>query len=333
MKSIFLNQSEQTVRRVYSKELIERLKIEAGLEDCVFSKEQLMENPEKFKDTRFVFSTWDMPVMTEDEIKKHLPLLEAVFYGAGSVQHFARPFLNCGVKVFSAWAANAVPVAEYTIAQIILANKGYFVSSAVMSGGNPHSAKAIYEQYRGNYGANIGIIGAGMIGKLVIKMLKAYQLNLLVFDPFLPDEAAEKMGVKKVDLETLFSQCSVVSNHLANNKQTEGMLNYSLFSRMKQNAVFLNTGRGAQVVEDDLVKILTERKDLTAILDVTMPEPPIEGHEFYALSNCILTPHIAGSSGDEVHRMAAFMLDEYNLLTSGGNCKYEVTLEMLATMA
>ena len=172
-----------------------------------------------------------------------------------------------------------------------------------------------------------------MIGKLVIKMLKAYNLNVIVFDPFLPDEKAEELGVEKCGLSELFSRAFVVSNHLANNAQTVGMLNYECFSKMRENAVFINTGRGAQVVEDDLVRILSERPDLTALLDVTYPEPPVNGHPFYTLPNCLLTPHIAGSAGDEVSRMGEYMLEEYTLYIEGNPCKYEVSMEMLETMA
>lgn len=114
MKTIYLCEGEPKIRNVY------------GTEERIYTKADVLQNPLHFRDTEFVFSTWGIPVFTEEEIKEYLPSLKAVFYGAGSVQKFARPFLNCGVKVFSAWAANAVPVAEYTVAQIILANKGFF---------------------------------------------------------------------------------------------------------------------------------------------------------------------------------------------------------------
>jgi phosphoglycerate dehydrogenase-like enzyme len=249
------------------------------------------------------------------------------------VQFFARPFLACGVKVFSAWAANAVPVAEMTVAEIILANKGFFLSSRVFRAAGKPEATKVFSRCRGNYGETVGIIGAGMIGKLVINMLKSYYLKVLVFDPFLSDADADALGVEKCSLERLFSESFVVSNHLANNAQTVGMLNYDLFKLMRENAVFLNTGRGAQVVEDDLVRILREREDLTALLDVTYPEPPVKDHPFYTLPNCILTPHIAGSAGDEVHRMAAYMHREFEHYLRGEECAYEVSLEMLKTMA
>ena len=102
---------------------------------------------------------------------------------------------------------------------------------------------------------------------------------------------------------------------------------------MRENAVFINTGRGAQVVEDDLVKILEERKDLIAILDVTDPEPCPENHPFYKLENCILTPHIAGSFGNEVRRMSEYMTDEFERYLNNEQCLFEVTKKMLETMA
>ncbi len=321
MNRIFLCENEKNIRNVYCDD------------ERVYTKAEVLSAPELFKNTAYVFSTWGMPKFTEEEIKRYLPSLKAVFYGAGSVQAFARPFLNCGVKVFSAWAANAVPVAEYTVAQIVLANKGFFSSSQIAKTGNRKAAKEIFHSYPGNYNVKIGIIGAGMIGKLVINMLKSYSLEALVFDPFLPDEKADELKVKKASLETIFRECQVVSNHLANNEQTQGMLHGKLFESMLPFSTFINTGRGAQVVEKDLIEVLKNRPDLTAVLDVTFPEPPTDDSEFYTLPNCILTPHIAGSAGNEVRRMGEYMKEEYKKFIQNELCKYEVTLEMLKTMA
>lgn len=333
MRSIMLCDDQKMPAKVYAPETLELLYETAGMDRKFCSKTEVLEHSEQFRDVEYVFSTWGMPVFTEEEIKAVFPGLKCVFYAAGSVQYFARPFLNCGVRVFSAWAANGVPVAEYTVSQILLANKGFFATARHMSVGEVSMANEIKGHYPGNYGANVGIIGAGMIGKLVIRMLKNYQLPVKVFDPFLSEEKAEELGVTKCSLEELFSTCQVVTNHLANNPQTVGMLNGDLFQTMKPYATFLNTGRGAQVVEADLVQTLTERPDLTAVLDVTFPEPPEEGHAFYRLPNCIITPHIAGSSGDEVCRMAKYMAEEFELYMAGKPCRYEVSLKMLETMA
>ena len=317
MKTIYLCENAQNIRNVF------------GTDGPVYSKAQVLADS-RFRETEVIFSTWGMPVFTEEEIQASLPSLKAVFYGAGTVQQFARPFLNCGVRVFSAWAANAVPVAEYTVAQILLANKGFF---ATMGYRDRAAAKKEIAHFPGNYGVKVGIIGAGMIGRLVIGKLKEYCLEVLVFDPFLPEDKAKALGVTKVSLETLFAQCQVVSNHLANNEQTKGMLKGVHFASMLPYATFLNTGRGAQVVEQELVQVLRERPDLTAILDVTFPEPPVEGSPLYTLPNCLLSPHIAGSLGNEVRRMGAYMMAEYENFSQNKPCQYEVTPEMLKTMA
>ncbi len=333
MRSIMLCEKPQTAHRVYAEKTLQSLYETAQLDKKCYRKADIEEAPAAFHDVQCIFSTWGMPVFTQEEIGAFFPNLKAVFYGAGTVQAFAAPFLQRGIKVFSAWAANGVPVAEYTVAQIILANKGFFQTAARMSVGQVENARQVGSHYPGSYGCSVGIIGAGMIGKQVISLLKNYMLDVKVFDPFLPEEKAEAMGVKKCSLEELFSTCQVVSNHLANNPQTVGMLTGRLFSSMLPYAAFLNTGRGAQVVEEELAKVLSERPDLTAVLDVTFPEPPCEGHPFYQLPNCILTPHIAGSLGDEVHRMAEYMQKEFDRWIAGEACLYEVNLQMLKTMA
>ena len=328
--AILFANDKNNIDRVWSDETKKELSELFEL-TTLYDRQELLSLP--FKDKiSYIFSTWGMPSFSVDEVKS-FSSLECIFYAAGTVQGFAREFLQCGVRVFSAWAANAVPVAEYTVAQIILANKGFFGSSIIEKKCNREGAKAHFSTFRGNYGQKVGLLGAGMIGKLVIKMLKAYKLEVLVFDPFLPDEKAIELGVRKASLDEIFSECVVVSNHLANNPQTVGILNYSHFSKMAKNGVFINTGRGAQVVEDDLCRALREEPSRFAVLDVVYPEPSPAGHEFYKLENVILTPHIAGSAGDETHRMAEYMLEEYKLFASGEQTRYEVTEKMLETMA
>lgn len=333
MRAVLLCELPEKINTVYTKETLQEIGTMTALDKQIYTKADVLAHKEAFADVEAIFSTWGMPSFAEEEIRLCFPVLKAVFYAAGSVQAFARPFLNCGVKVYSAWAANGVPVAEYTTAQIILANKGFFASARLMSAGNAAESRRTFAAYPGNYGETVGIIGAGMIGKMVIGMLINYRLCVKVFDPFLSEEAAAELGVQKCSLEALFADCLVVSNHLANNEQTKGMLCGRHFASMRPYATFLNTGRGAQVAEADLAAVLKQRPDLTAILDVTDPEPPEEGHLFYRLPNCILTPHIAGSSGEEVHRMAEYMAEECRCFCTGGICRYEVTHKMLETMA
>jgi len=332
--AIFMTmQGEKAINDAYDEETQKVLREKLKFFDGFYDIDWLENRKNDLQQVDVLFSTWGMAELTEDQIGTYLPNLKAIFYAAGSVQYFAKPFLNCGVRVFSAFAANAVPVAEYVVAQIVLANKGFFQSALrYKQNGHPDS-RAYAETMRGNYGERVGIIGAGMIGRLVIQKLKEYHLSVLVFDPFLPQEKADALGVKKCDLDTLFTQCQTISNHLANNDQTKGMLNYSLFSKMRENSIFLNTGRGAQVVEADLVRALKEVPTRTAVLDVTDPEPVKPNHPFYVMNNIFLTPHIAGSMNDEIARMGQYMDEEYEAFALGKPKKYEVTREMLKTMA
>ena len=328
--------SPDKVRQVYAQSVLDVLRTEAGLDDThIVTKEEIINGAVDTKDVRYIFSTWGMAHFKAEEISRFFPTLEAVFYAAGSVQYFAREFLESGISVFSAWAANAVPVAEYTVSQIILASKGFYSTSRLCHkglAGRKEAAKR-FANYRGNFGATVGIIGAGMIGTMVIERLKAYKLNAAVYDPFLTDERAKMLGVAKCSLEELFANCDVISNHVANLPATVGMMRKEHFASMKPYASFINTGRGAQIVEPDMIAVLTERQDLTAVLDVTWPEPPEENSPLYSLENVFLTPHIAGSAGDEVVRMAEYMAEEFRAFAAGKPTKYSVSMKMLETMA
>lgn len=334
MKAIFLANNKGNVDYVYPKSIIDGIKELTDLDDKnVYTQYDITENPEKFSDVEYIFSTWSMPGGDNDDFAKYFPKAKALFYAAGSVKYFAKQYLDKGIKLFSAYAANAVPVAEFSLAQILLANKGYYraVRSELTDG--YEKAAEISKAHVGNYGAKVGIIGVGMIGRKVIELLSPFKVDILVYDVFLSDEEAKSMGVKKASLEELFSECDVISNHLANVPATVGIIKGELFSMMKPNATFINTGRGAQVDEEGMLSVLAKREDISAVLDVTIDEPPAKDSGFYKLKNVFLTPHIAGSQGCEVSRMAEYMLDEFRRFLSGEPTEYEITKEKLAKMA
>ena len=317
MKAIFLANRAQTVDYVYSNEAKERLKSLVDIDtEKVYSQEDLESNPDGFSDVEYIFSTWSMPGGTEDK------------------DNFARYFPNDkGVRLFSAFAANAIPVAEFTMAQILLANKGYFQSVRMVRRGHYDRAVEYSKSHTGNYDSKVGIIGAGMIGRKVIQLLKKFSLQFYVYDEFLPKSAVKALGAKKATLEEIFAECDVVSNHLANVPATVGILKEEHFRLMKPNTVFINTGRGAQVDEPGMLKALRDRRDICALLDVTIDEPPMEGSDFYKLDNIFLTPHIAGSQANEVGRMAEYMIDEFEKVLTDKPTQYEITQEKFEKMA
>ena len=166
-----------------------------------------------------------------------------------------------------------------------------------------------------------------------LEELKKHDVELYVYSSKVTKENEAQWGVKAATLEEIFSECDVISNHLANVPATVGIINEALIHKMKPYSTFINTGRGAQVEEAALIAKLKEDDTVTAVLDVTHPEPPAEGSEFYTLENVVLTPHSAGSSGLEVRRMAQYMIDESKRYFAGEKCLYEVTEDMLDRMA
>ena len=330
MRAAYINENPNIIDNVYSPATKARLSQILDFHDGVYTSKELS----KISDVECLFSTWGVPRLTEEQIKEQIPSLKVLFYGAGSVQDFARPFLNCGVKVISAWMANSVPVIEYTVAQIILANTGFYQANRrAVSPDGREDARLYGLTFPGNYDTAVGLIGLGAIGAGVAEMLKAYKLDVYAYDPFASKEKCDALGVTPVSLEELFSTCQTISNHTANLPETVGMLNGKYFSLMKDNATFINTGRGAQVVEADLIAALREKPDRTAVLDVTLPEPPEADSPFYSMPNVYLTPHIAGSKGNECMRMGQYMLEEAERYINGDALKYSVTFKMLETMA
>jgi phosphoglycerate dehydrogenase-like enzyme len=333
-RAAFVNQGGKVnIDRVYDGETLRRLAQRFDFYPGVYSRADILAG--SIPEAQVLFSTWGMPTLTEEELSAHLPLLKAVFYGAGSVQGFARPFLRRGVAVISAWQANSVPVIEYATAQIILANKGFFQSARLCSSQaeSRSAAQAYFKHLQGNYDTPVGLIGLGAIGAGVARRLRDYRLTVYAYDPYCSPEKAEALGVHLESLPFLFFRCLTVSNHVANTPATKGMLNYTLFSLMSPYATFINTGRGAQVVEEDLIRALREEPGRTAVLDVTDPEPSPEGHPFYEMNNVFLTPHIAGSAGAECYRMGTYMLEEAERYLAGEPLRYQVTEKMLESMA
>ncbi len=323
----------ERVYHVYPSNLIEEINTFLNLYEKILTEAELEACKEDLTDVEFIFSTWGMPNLSEEQIKDFFPSLKYVMYGAGSVQKFCRPFLAQNVRIFSGYGANAVAVADYASSQILLATKGYFQALTKYKKEGNAVAKAYGHKMPGNYGVKVAILGAGMTGRKVMEDLSNRDINFLVYDPYVSDEVLAKYNATRVTLEEAFKEAMVVSCHIANRPDNKGMLKYEHFASMQDDATFINTGRGAQVVEEDLIRALKENTTLTALLDVTEPEPVLPGSEFLTLENVFLTPHLAGCLGLEVARMGKEMIDQARHIVNNEPTSYEVFESMLATMA
>lgn len=217
----------------------------------------------------------------------------------------------------SAASANAVPVAEYTVAAILFANKQVL------------NARDDYARLRdqdtdwharlavaGNYRRRVGIVGASRIGRRVTALLRGFDLEILLTDPYLHPDEADRLGARLTGLPELFAACDTISIHAPLLPQTAGMITRALLAAMPDGATLVNTARGDLIDQHALEEELVSGR-LSAVLDVTTPEPLPASSPLYTLPNVLLTPHIAGSMGNELRRMAHFALDELECWTKG----------------
>jgi phosphoglycerate dehydrogenase-like enzyme len=323
---------ESELKRIFGMKRRAELAEMVDMSPAIITQEKLAGGAAELRDIEVMFATWGMYPLTAQDIDL-LPKLQAVFYAGGSVRHFAPALLDRGITLVSAWVANAVPVAEFTLAQILLANKGYWRNLREYCTYGEGNTYEDFFRGCGNFGATVSILGAGQIGRKVIELLRPFRLRVLLFDPFLTNEEARQLGAEKVELAEACARGNVVSNHLADVKETRRLLSGALFNAMPQNATFINTGRGGTVAHDDLVSVLRRRTDLTALLDVTEPEPLPSADPLRELPNVHLTAHIAGSIGNEVDRMVQTAFEEFRAWRDGHPLRFEVTRERFETMA
>lgn len=292
--------------------------------------QSIQANPPILAQTELIFSGWGMVVM-DAAFLAAAPNLQAVFYGAGSIKQIVTPaFWARGIPITSSYAANAVPVSEFTLSQIFFCLKrGWYYVRAIREAGSWVPRQPV----PGAYGSTVGIISLGMIGQRVARLLQPFDLHVLAYDPFATPDEAEALQVELCSLEEIFERSDVVSLHTPWLKETEGMIGGKHFAAMKENATFLNTARGAIVRQEEMIEVLQNRPDLYAVLDVTYPEPPEAGSPLYALPNVVLTPHIAGSLDAECQRMGRLVVEELRRYLKGEPFQWAISQEQAQYMA
>jgi len=260
------------------------------------------------------------------------PRLKALMYGAGTVRHMLSPeFWERKIVVTTANAANAIPVAEFSLAHILLGLKRAWLQSVEVKNGRAYPERKI--PLAGSFGSTVGLISLSTIGRLVLQHLSHFEMKVIAYDPTVTPAQAAALNVELVPLADVFTRSDVVSLHAPLLPVTTGLITGSLLASMKQGATFINTARGAIVREAEMIEVLRARPDLTAIIDVTYPEPPESASKLYDLPNVVLTPHIAGSVDRECQRMGQWMADELRRYLAGEPLKTSVTEKQAASMA
>jgi len=262
------------------------------------------------------------------------PHLKLVAHSAGTVKGLLGDSLfDRGISVSHAAQANALPVAEFTLAAIIFAGKKIFrFRDLYVADRNRKRTQPIQAESIGNYGRTVGIIGASRIGRRVIELLAPFDYKVLLYDPMVDTDEAARLGVEKTELDTLMASADIISLHAPSLPATRHMIDARRLSLMKDGATFINTARGALVDERALIATL-KTGSIDAIIDVTDPEIPEAGSAFYDLPNVFLTPHIAGAVGLERTRLGEMAVDETIRFIEGKPLLHEIRREDMARMA
>ncbi len=259
-----------------------------------------------------------------------------VVHAAGTIkglqpeEGFAR-----GVRFSSCNNALAVGVAETTLGMMIAGLKGLFFArdwTANGGWGGNFTFNLPHFKIRELYGLKIGIVGASKVGRNLMRLLKSFDVQISVADPFLSEAAAAELGVEKVTLEKLFSESDVITIHAPFLPSTTGMITGSLIKSMKDNGLFINTARGALVDEAGLIEELQTQR-ISAILDVTSSEPPAADNPLRNLPNVVLSPHVAGAVTNGCLRIGNEAVDHVLSFVSGRPIEGEVTEAQLAFLA
>jgi phosphoglycerate dehydrogenase-like enzyme len=269
---------------------------------------------------------WGCPPLDAAALAR-MPRLRAAFHAAGTVKnHVTMDCFERGIRVTSAAFANGIPVAEFTVAAIVLANKRAF------------RAQRLYRQAKGfrfwsqelpgmgNHHKTVGIVGASRIGRMVLERLRGFDLELLVHDPYLGHREARALGAEPCALDDLLARSDVVSLHAPALPETRRMLDRRRLALLRDGAVLVNTARGALVDHAALTDELASGR-IDAVIDTTDPEILPPDSPLYELDNVFLTPHIAGSQDSETRRMMDLALDELERFVRGEPLQHEVRRE------
>jgi len=284
-------------------------------------------------ETDILVTAWGCPRISR-EVVAAAPKLKLIAHAAGTVKHHLDPAVyEAGIAVTNAVDANAIPVAEFTLAMIILANKRTFAFRDLYRADHSRrSTHALMDAPIGNYRRTVGIVGASHIGRRVLDMLKLLDCDVLLYDPYVAAADPVARGTTLVGLDELISRSDIVSLHAPSLPETRHMIGASQLAAMRDGATLINTARGALVDEAALIAELQTGR-ISAIVDVTDTEIPPAGSPLYDLPNLFLTPHIAGAVGSERSRLGALVVDEIERFLSGQPLQHAVAYASLGIVA
>lgn len=284
-------------------------------------------------DVEILITGWGCPKIDADVLAR-APKLRLIAHAAGTVKTFIAPdIFAAGIQVTHAAVANALPVAEFTLAAILFANKRVLrFRQLYAESKETRRVMSLADEPIGNYRKAIGIVGASRIGRRVIELLRPFDLDILLHDPFVTPAEAKALGVALLELDDLIRRCDVLSLHAPSLEATRHMIDARRLSLLRDGATLINTARGALIDHAALEAELVSGR-IDAVIDVTEPEVLPADSPLYALPNVLLTPHVAGALGSERERLGALIVDEIERYVQGEPLQYSIDPSALERIA
>lgn len=324
--------ADQNVPHIFPPDVLARLREYVEIDPTLVARD--FTDPrirETLARTEVLITGWGCPRLDAAALDA-APGLRAVLHAAGSVKGFTTEEVwRRGITVSSAAAANALPVAEYTLAMILLAGKDVFGYRDQLRTRRTFPYGDILPGI-GNYGRRVGVVGASRIGRRLIELLRPYDLEVSLADPYVDEKEAARLGVPLVTLDELLRTSDVVTVHAPQTPETRHLVGARELALMPSGSVLINTARGSLVDHDALVAELRAGR-LSAVLDVTDPEPLPADSPLFDLPNAFITPHLAGSQGNEVARLGQTVVDEAERLVTGDPLAYAIDHTVLERAA
>ncbi|UNX53734.1 hydroxyacid dehydrogenase [Georgenia sp. TF02-10] len=287
----------------------------------------------RLAEAEVLLTSWGAPTLTADRLDA-APRLRAVLHAAGSVRGIVTDAVHQrGVLVSSAAEENAVPVAEFTLAAIIMAGKkAPFLAARARTERNGW-ADVHRRRDLSNVGRTIGVVGFSRSGRRVVDLLRVLRTGrVLVSDPYADPADVAAAGGTLVELDDLLRAAEILTLHAPALPSTYRIIGARELALLPAGATLINTARGALVDHDALAAACAAGR-LDAILDVTDPEPLPPGSPLLEMPNVMVTPHVAGSLGAETRRLSNHAIDELARLLGGEALATPVTAGSSAVSA
>ncbi|MBM3279441.1 MAG: hydroxyacid dehydrogenase [Candidatus Handelsmanbacteria bacterium] len=255
---------------------------------------------------------WGTPPLSPKALER-AGRLRVIAHSAGSVKHLFTPeqvenqLLRRGICVASANGAIALNVAEHTVGALIAMSRQWFTHSRNIREKGIWHDPPIPRSSQHLRGAVLGLIGASTVGREVIHLLQPFDVTILVYDPFLSDWEAGRLGVEKVELDEAFRRADLVTVHAPKIPQTYHLIGAPQLKLLRDGAVFVNTSRGS-VLDHEALLAEARTGRIQVQLDVTDPEPLPPDHPLRALENVVITPHTSGAGQYGYHRIGEYAL-------------------------